>query len=144
MVVQNTCCLFVCLVFFVCLFVCFHSYGDVTIAGEGLQILSYVWHSWSLNSEGKTKTLVNVHVVFQNIFKIQKVLAYCYHLKEMSIILTEKYSLHFWFTTDRKNEVACILDIQKHTFWCVYLTSLQSTICLCFHVFTKYLKMIQN
>ena len=57
-------CLFVCL--FICLFVClfvwsfsslsrtFHSfmYGDVTIADEGLQILTYARHSWPLSSEG--------------------------------------------------------------------------------------------
>ena len=30
----------------------FHSYGDVTIAGEGLQILIYARHSWPLSSEG--------------------------------------------------------------------------------------------
>ena len=30
----------------------FHSYGDVTIADEGLQILTYARHSWSLSSEG--------------------------------------------------------------------------------------------
>ena len=30
----------------------FHSYGDVTIAGEGLQILTYARHSWTLSSEG--------------------------------------------------------------------------------------------
>ena len=29
----------------------FHLYGDVTIAGEGLGILTYVRHSWSLSSE---------------------------------------------------------------------------------------------
>ena len=55
-------CLFVCLfVCFVCLFVClgfsshsriFHSYGNVTFTGEGLQILTYARHSWSLSSEG--------------------------------------------------------------------------------------------
>ena len=28
----------------------FHSYGDVTIAGEGLQILTYARHSWQLSS----------------------------------------------------------------------------------------------
>ena len=45
-------------VWFVCLFVClsshsriFHSYGDVTIAGEGLQILTYARHTWPLSSE---------------------------------------------------------------------------------------------
>ena len=47
--------------FFVCFFVCLefivplknlHSYGDVTIAGEGLQILTYARHSWQLSSEG--------------------------------------------------------------------------------------------
>ena len=49
---------------FVCLFVClfvwslsshsriFHSYGDVTIAGEGLQILIYARNLWPLSSEG--------------------------------------------------------------------------------------------
>ena len=45
--------LFVCS--FVCLFVCFysfHSYGDDTIAGEGLQILIYGRHSWPLSVEG--------------------------------------------------------------------------------------------
>ena len=30
----------------------FHSYGDVIIAGEGLQILTYARHSWPLSSEG--------------------------------------------------------------------------------------------
>ena len=29
----------------------FHSYGDVTITGEGLQILTYARHSWSLSRE---------------------------------------------------------------------------------------------
>ena len=45
---------------FVCLFVwsfsshsrIFHSYGDVTIAGEGLQIFTFDRHSWPLSSEG--------------------------------------------------------------------------------------------
>ena len=30
----------------------FNSYGDVTIAGEGLQILTYAQHLWPLSSEG--------------------------------------------------------------------------------------------
>ena len=30
----------------------FHSYGDVTIAGVGLQILTYARLSWSLSSKG--------------------------------------------------------------------------------------------
>ena len=30
----------------------FHSYGDVTISGEGLQILIRTRHSWPLSSEG--------------------------------------------------------------------------------------------
>ena len=30
----------------------FHSHGDVTITGEGLHILTYARHSWSLSSEG--------------------------------------------------------------------------------------------
>ena len=30
----------------------FHSYWDVTIAGEGLQISTYARHSWPLSSEG--------------------------------------------------------------------------------------------
>ena len=29
----------------------FHSYGDVTITGEELQILTYARHSWPLSSE---------------------------------------------------------------------------------------------
>ena len=29
----------------------FHSYGDVSIAGEGLQILTYARHSWPMSSE---------------------------------------------------------------------------------------------
>ena len=33
----------------------FNSYGDVTIAGEGLQTLTYERHSWPLNSEGSSK-----------------------------------------------------------------------------------------
>ena len=44
---------------YICLFVLdfkshskiFHSYGDVTIAVEGLQILTYAQHSWPLSSE---------------------------------------------------------------------------------------------
>ena len=30
----------------------FHSYGDIAIIDEGLQILTYTWHSWPLSSEG--------------------------------------------------------------------------------------------
>ena len=30
----------------------FHSYGDVTITGEGLQILTYAQHLWPFSSEG--------------------------------------------------------------------------------------------
>ena len=30
----------------------FHSFEDVTIAGEGLQILTYARHFWPLSSEG--------------------------------------------------------------------------------------------
>ena len=30
----------------------FHSFGDVTITDEGLQILPYTWHSWKLSSGG--------------------------------------------------------------------------------------------
>ena len=30
----------------------FQSFEDVTIADEGLQILTYAWHSWPLSSEG--------------------------------------------------------------------------------------------
>ena len=33
----------------------FHSYGDVTIACEGLQILNYTRHSWPLSREGSFK-----------------------------------------------------------------------------------------
>ena len=48
------------LLVFVCLFnwgfssnsKIFHSHGNVTIAGEGLQILTCARHSWSLSSEG--------------------------------------------------------------------------------------------
>ena len=29
----------------------FHSFGDVTIVGEGLQILTYAWQFWPLRSE---------------------------------------------------------------------------------------------
>ena len=44
---------------FVCLFVwgllsylgIFRSFGDVTIVGEGLQILTYAGHLWPLSSE---------------------------------------------------------------------------------------------
>ena len=44
-------CLFACLGFFVPL-ENFHSYGDVTITGEGLQILTYARHLWPSSSEG--------------------------------------------------------------------------------------------
>ena len=42
---------FVCLWFFIPERI-FHSYGDVTITGEGLQILTYARHSWPLSSDG--------------------------------------------------------------------------------------------
>ena len=51
--------MFLILWFNVVLFVCssshsriFHSYRDVTIAGEGLYIFTYARHSWPLSSEG--------------------------------------------------------------------------------------------
>ena len=34
------------------LFVVFHSYGDVTITGEGLQMFTYTRYSWPWNSGG--------------------------------------------------------------------------------------------
>ena len=40
-----------CLVFFLCHLRIFHSYGDVKLADEGLQILTYARHSRPLNSE---------------------------------------------------------------------------------------------
>ena len=54
--------------YFVCLFVClgisshsriFHSYGDVTIAGEGLQIFTYIRHSQYYCDTGQS--LFNYH-----------------------------------------------------------------------------------
>ena len=30
----------------------FHSYGDVTITGERLQIMTYAWPTWQLSSKG--------------------------------------------------------------------------------------------
>ena len=43
----------------------FHSFGDVTIPGEGLHILTCTRHSWPLSSEGSLKchrpTLYNYH-----------------------------------------------------------------------------------
>ena len=30
----------------------FHTYGDVTMTGEGLQILTYASHIWPLSTEG--------------------------------------------------------------------------------------------
>ena len=51
---------------FVCLFICleiyrpteeFFTYGDVTMTGEGLQILTYARHSWPLSSEGSLACL---------------------------------------------------------------------------------------
>ena len=47
--------LFVCLEFIVFVWSLsriFHSYGAVTIAGEGLRILTYARHSWPLSMEG--------------------------------------------------------------------------------------------
>ena len=35
----------------------FQSYGDVTITGEGLQILTHARHLWPLNSELATHTV---------------------------------------------------------------------------------------
>ena len=52
---------FFCFVFFLFFFLfwslsshskMFHSYGDVNITGEGLQIFTYARHSWPLSSEG--------------------------------------------------------------------------------------------
>ena len=49
---QTTYVMFVCIGFFFSHSRFFHSYGDVTITGEGLQILTYARHSWPLSSEG--------------------------------------------------------------------------------------------
>ena len=40
----------------------FHSYDDVTITGEGLQILTYARHSWPLSSEGSLASVYNGHL----------------------------------------------------------------------------------
>ena len=39
----------------------FHSYGNVTIAGEELQILTYARHSWPLSSEGLISLTCHTH-----------------------------------------------------------------------------------
>ena len=44
-------CLFVCL-FVVCRLRIFHPFEDVTITGEGLQILTNARHSWPISCEG--------------------------------------------------------------------------------------------
>ena len=51
---HSLCGLIICLVFFPCLFgfFLFHSYGNVTINDEWLQILIFTCHSRSLSSEG--------------------------------------------------------------------------------------------
>ena len=56
-----------CIAFFVCLFVCFtslsrifHTKVDVTITGEGLQILTYTRHSLPLSSEASPRTWVTL------------------------------------------------------------------------------------
>ena len=57
---------------FVCLFVwglsshskIFHSYWDVTITGEGLQILTYARHSWPLSNKGISVTHLLWHGAF--------------------------------------------------------------------------------
>ena len=36
----------------ICLFGIFHSFGDVTIVGEGLHIFTFARYVWSLSSEG--------------------------------------------------------------------------------------------
>ena len=41
-----------CVILFVSLFVVFHSFGDATITGERLQILTYARLLWPLSSEG--------------------------------------------------------------------------------------------
>ena len=43
---------FFCLEFFVPFEIFFHSFGDVTIACEGMQILTYARRFWLLSSEG--------------------------------------------------------------------------------------------
>ena len=42
-----------------------HSYGDVTIAGEGLQIFPYARHSWPLSSEASTPKTRDTHTYCQ-------------------------------------------------------------------------------
>ena len=58
---------FVCL--FVCLFRAFHPtrkfchlYGDVTITGEGLRILTYTRHLWLLSSEGSVECHIYCYI----------------------------------------------------------------------------------
>ena len=46
----------------------FHSYGDVTITDEGLQILTYTWHSWPLSSEGSLACHTYCDTVHQGFF----------------------------------------------------------------------------
>ena len=55
--------------YFVCLFVwgllsnskTFHSYGEVTITGEGLQILTIARHLWPKSSDGSLTYHTNYH-----------------------------------------------------------------------------------
>ena len=66
-------CLFVCLVFFVP-FQNF-SHRDVTITGQGLQILTYARHLWSLNSEGSLAC--HTYCDMGHPFKMANALTHC-------------------------------------------------------------------
>ena len=49
---ESSLCLFVCLFVISLPLRIFHSWGDVTITSEELQILTYAQHSWPLSREG--------------------------------------------------------------------------------------------
>ena len=44
----------------------FHSYGDVTISGEGLQIFTFALHLWPLSSEGSNIVMRGIHLYWSS------------------------------------------------------------------------------
>ena len=114
-------------------FVCFggfHSYGDVTITGEGLQILTFARHSWSLSSEGSLSchTYCDTGHLFINLTEVRPLFTLSHRGSDNSPLLIV-FSANY---IDQSNRNFMCLKIFRK-FWHFDLLNLKKTTCPKWH-----------
>ena len=115
--------LFVCLVFLVPLDI-FHLFGDVTLTGEGLHILTYTRHSWPL-SNILSHEWNKFHIKRQLIECSQCLLHFCLFLNTFLSIFEHFMQYMTWY----HNRLLFFIfsHCENNSLWRCYLCSMDKT-----------------